>query len=186
MSRLPLIVAKALPVLVLAFRMARVPGLARARYRAATRSSSRGRGFWRSFGSRSKSSDHRASSSGSSAGWITLLSHSPTERPDARAASRAAARASGRRPLRFHGPPDFILASKPDEEQDAPCFEPLRVNSRRRGPGVLSSQVNVQDYGKEPVKVTCAAPRQTRSGSRPFGRRVTVTVTNRVFVCAAC
>src|ERR1700677_2450291 len=39
---------------------------------------------------------------------MTELSHSPTDMPDRRAASRAASRASGRRPLRFHGPPDFI------------------------------------------------------------------------------
>ena len=54
----------------------------------------------------------RDSASRASAGRITALSHSPTDIPERRAASRAAARASGRRPLRFHGPPDFILAPK--------------------------------------------------------------------------
>src|SRR5438477_12796078 len=36
------------------------------------------------------------------------LSDSPTETPDRPAASRAAVKVSGRRPLRLHGPPDFI------------------------------------------------------------------------------
>src|ERR1700691_6254073 len=53
---------------------------------------------------------------------MTVLSHSPTDMPDWRAASRAAARASGWRPLRFQGPPDFILTSKPHEEQHVPLF----------------------------------------------------------------
>ncbi len=78
------------------------------------------RGSDRSSGSRSASSDHHASSSFSSAGWMTVLSHSPTDIPERRAASRAAARASGLRPLKFHGPPDLIPTSKPHEEQDPP------------------------------------------------------------------
>jgi hypothetical protein len=43
---------------------------------------------------------------------MTVLSHSPTDIRERRAASRADARASGRRPLRFHGPSDFMLTRK--------------------------------------------------------------------------
>src|SRR6476660_9129291 len=66
----------------------------------------------------SPSFDRQVSSSPGSVGSITVLSHSPTDMPDRRAASRAAARASGRRPLKFHGPPDFILTSKSPAEQE--------------------------------------------------------------------
>src|SRR5580692_541274 len=44
---------------------------------------------------------------------MTSLSHSPTDMPDCRAAVRAPSRASGRRPFKFHGPPEFILTPKP-------------------------------------------------------------------------
>src|SRR5581483_7647 len=67
---------------------------------------------------------------------MTLLSHSPTDMPDWRAASRAASRASGRRPLKFHGPPDFI--ARPNHiGRRAQSFELLLGNRRSRGHGVL-------------------------------------------------
>ena len=66
----------------------------------------------------SASDDDEVSSSSASVGSMTELSHSPTDMPERRAASRAAARASGRRPLKFHGPPDFILTSKSPAEQE--------------------------------------------------------------------
>ena len=56
------------------------------------------------------------SSSSASADRITLLSQSPTDTSDGRAASRTVARVSGRKPLKFHGPPDFILANPRREE----------------------------------------------------------------------
>ena len=77
--------------------------------------------------SRSNPAEGANSPSSVWAGLITLLSHSPTDMPDRRAAVRAASRASGRRPLRFQGPPDFMLTSKSHEEQDVPS-----VSSRCR------------------------------------------------------
>jgi hypothetical protein len=64
---------------------------------------------------------------------MTSLSHSPTDTPDRRAAVRTASRASGRSPLRFHGPPDFILTTKATwEAQDVPS-EPTLLRDDAAG-----------------------------------------------------
>src|ERR1700734_3287287 len=96
---------------------------------------------------------------------MTELSHSPTDMPDRRAASRAAARASGRRPLKFHGPPDLILTSKTtSEEQEVPVASSSILMNRRHGRrGFLSPEANVEDYGKEAVK------KSYRTGERSRG-----------------
>jgi len=59
-------------------------------------------------GSRSESRGGDRSTSSSSAASITLLSHSLTDLRDRRETGRAISSASGRRPLSFHGAPDFI------------------------------------------------------------------------------
>ena len=58
---------------------------------------------------------------------ITLLSHSSTATSTRCVASRSASRACGRRPLRFHGPPDFILAPRPHRE--GPYAPPSRAGA---------------------------------------------------------
>jgi len=50
----------------------------------------------------------RSRAAATSAASITLLSHSLTDLRDRRETGRAISSASGRRPLSFHGAPDFI------------------------------------------------------------------------------
>ena len=51
------------------------------------------------------------------------------------------------------------------------CFEPLLVYRRRRGAGILSSQPNVQDYGKE--HVNRRAPWYVLATASPLRLRIT-------------
>src|SRR6202522_312861 len=103
---------------------------------------------------------------------MTEFNHSPTDMPERRAASRAASRASGRRPLRFHGPLDFILASKPHrEEQGVPLSRANALNRRGGGRGSLSSNRMLRITVKKALKV---GPRGHRSFIRRVGRLTTL------------
>src|SRR5580704_6560075 len=89
-----------------------------------------------------------SSSSSSSSGSMTSLSHSPTDTPERRAAERAASRAWGRRPLKFHGPPDFILTTKnASEEQEVASRAGLRWTNDTDGTVLFPQLPTFPEYG---------------------------------------